>query len=469
VSGINRSLVYTLSLLVILLIPARPGQGETRQCARCVESSASPINSVVAHAGPDLQQQFQSPDAYNRVSPAVPENHDALAAGGITALTVDGQPLYINQSGRVVNLIVSQSIYDDMAAGTVSSSQLAGISKILYLFYQDSFDFILLSNIQSNLTAGYYGKHFSTQNDIAGIGTSIYDNTAFWGSASAASGPGKLQGVIHFPYINGLVNGPGLHEITHRWANHVTQAFPTTVGGHWGFSSIGGQLGGWAEGTLVSLGGGQYQANKGGGSSWFGTFANGGNALAYGNLELYLMGMIPAGDLVGIQYAGNPAWVNSGLGIFSADAINSVSASSLISTLGARNPSFQNSQKSFNVLNVVVSTSPISAEQFVANDTQVASFSLKGDNSSYLFNFWEATGGVGSLNMDLGLSALKPGVDDRDDDGVPDVLDNCPAISNPGQADTNLNGIGDACEVLEQDWLLMLMPTILSANRAAQQ
>ncbi|MCG8461369.1 MAG: VWA domain-containing protein, partial [Holophagales bacterium] len=35
---------------------------------------------------------------------------------------------------------------------------------------------------------------------------------------------------------------------------------------------------------------------------------------------------------------------------------------------------------------------------------------------------------------------------DTDDDGVPDVSDNCVFTPNPDQADTNGNGIGDACE-----------------------
>lgn len=35
---------------------------------------------------------------------------------------------------------------------------------------------------------------------------------------------------------------------------------------------------------------------------------------------------------------------------------------------------------------------------------------------------------------------------DRDGDGVPDDIDNCPNVFNPDQKDSNLNGIGDACE-----------------------
>jgi len=37
------------------------------------------------------------------------------------------------------------------------------------------------------------------------------------------------------------------------------------------------------------------------------------------------------------------------------------------------------------------------------------------------------------------------GVDDTDDDGVPDATDNCPGISNPDQSDDNGDGVGDAC------------------------
>lgn len=40
---------------------------------------------------------------------------------------------------------------------------------------------------------------------------------------------------------------------------------------------------------------------------------------------------------------------------------------------------------------------------------------------------------------------------DRDCDGVIDGLDNCPAVNNPDQADTNRNGVGDACDRLIEE------------------
>jgi hypothetical protein len=45
-----------------------------------------------------------------------------------------------------------------------------------------------------------------------------------------------------------------------------------------------------------------------------------------------------------------------------------------------------------------------------------------------------------------GVGFEYPSQADEDQDRVHDLCDNCPKVSNPGQTDTDINGIGDACQ-----------------------
>ena len=50
-----------------------------------------------------------------------------------------------------------------------------------------------------------------------------------------------------------------------------------------------------------------------------------------------------------------------------------------------------------------------------------------------------------------GCEGVLPNVD-TDGDGFQDLYDNCPAVSNPDQADLDADGVGDACVLREQDF-----------------
>lgn len=61
---------------------------------------------------------------------------------------------------------------------------------------------------------------------------------------------------------------------------------------------------------------------------------------------------------------------------------------------------------------------------------------------------------VGWINFAPGEKPVKTSwkaVQDTDGDGIPDDQDNCPDTPNPDQADSNANGIGDACEAMPGD------------------
>jgi len=78
---------------------------------------------------------------------------------------------------------------------------------------------------------------------------------------------------------------------------------------------------------------------------------------------------------------------------------------------------------------------------------------LDGDSS---FNFAMVLGtpaeptdcspNSGSVHSPDGSIVPAPQLPDGDGDGVPDIFDNCPTVGNPDQLDSDLDGLGDACD-----------------------
>ncbi|MFC1907013.1 hypothetical protein ACFLW8_02895 [Chloroflexota bacterium] len=207
----------------------------------------------------------------------------------------------------------------------------------------------------------------------------------------------------------GLRNGPSLHELLHGFHNSMAQdsktnfIIPTGVASHWGFSSAGGQFGGWDRDTLVSLGNGMYQANRSLSSPdspsgpGFGTFANGGNDVPYSNLELWTMGLVPDSELVSIDVAEDAS--RNDAAKFKATAIRTYSPNEIISrTISGNRPSMV-TPRAFRGLVVFATTrTTIDMATITQLNGGIEEFSMRSPSWG-THNFWTATGMRASLHL----------------------------------------------------------------------
>jgi hypothetical protein len=264
--------------------------------------------------------------------------------------------------------------------------------------FGDRFDFIVfvLNEDYSETSLGYVGRYWSARNSVTGTGASPYDMSSSFGSSSV------LQGVSVLTDRASVRGGPILHELLHQWANlGATPPIPTTVATHWGFSSVGGQLGGWDPATFVSLGSGVYQGFSPGSSYGFYTVANGGNSIPYSPLELYLMGLVPDTDVADITVADNPAWVDDSIGKFSATGLTTYTITDIKGRVGgARTPGPATSQKSFSAIVVMLSAASLTNAQWETLSDDVSWFTTPADDgTAHSYNFWEATGGRATISV----------------------------------------------------------------------
>ena len=319
----------------------------------------------------------------------------------------------LHSNNRVSSLLMTKREYkswidnDDFSNAEKRHSLLRDI----YKKFPDKYDFIflILNENEKPSNINYYGKLIGVSNNIEGIGINIYDNSADYGSS------GKLKSVMHLPGLNFLKNGPSLHEIAHNWANFALETHNVDGSGtgltsypywgHWGFTggSNRGQLGGFDQSSLIENGGGSYTVDP------FGPFANGGNGVPYTEFELYLMGMLPISSVSNFDmftditsFSKSHEHINGTVSssyTFSASK-TSYSPSSIEDLLGKRNPSYEDSQKEFKLLIVVLTDKSLSEDEWTTVDNTAEWFSRKGDDGTYLYNFWEATGGVGTISIE---------------------------------------------------------------------
>ena len=310
----------------------------------------------------------------------------------------------LHSNNRVSSLLMTESEYDIWINedGFSDPSIRVPLVQDVYERFEDKYDFIFFvlneESIPENLY--YYGKLIGVSNNVQGIGMNDYDYSPDYGSS------GKLKAVMQLTGLEFLQTGPALHELAHQWANY---ALPThnvnelgmnvtsyPYWGHWGFTggSSPGQLGGFNQSSLIENGNSSYTVD------YFGAFANGGNGVPYNELELYLMGMLPITSVSPFDMftdITSLAIDESTYDLTFTAARTTYTHTSLEDSLGSRIPSIDNSQKEFKLLVIIITDTPLSDDEWNKADATAEWFSHKGDDGSNLYNFWEATNGIGSI------------------------------------------------------------------------
>lgn len=249
--------------------------------------------------------------------------------------------LVIESSNTFASIKVSAADFDYWNTHGINTAETTAKIKTLcktelYTVLKDDFDFVIFvinnANYPVNMPTGEY---VHVKNDTKGIGLSMFDNTASYGSA------GKLQGV-YFLYKNNIDQGPIIHEMMHRWANQIV---PQTYAGHWDK----------VNGILKSV----------------------GNNLA--DIELYLMGLIPASQITDPE----------SLAIYNDSRY----------TDKVRVPNDVNAQKTFNSLVVVLTPTALSETEITNYKTKIDHITRTGVAPIGYQNLWEKTNGKATLNI----------------------------------------------------------------------
>ncbi len=315
-------------------------------------------------------------------------------------LTADEEPKVYNDNVFVLpipeDLIAEQSL--DPAHHTPR----------FYEYFDDEFDFLIfvtsLYQFEEQRLGSVYSfrrganpQYHRVSNGVPGIGLPIFSNAEKLGSR------GKLQGLVRLPTYRTMAHqGIVLHEIMHRWGAYITGGTQA----HWNFSSAYGLLGGFDIAALMDLGEGNYAVRD----KWVGGGSFGG-PVVYSPIELYVAGFLPMDDVPNLWVGEDAEWVRDqsgevalaqgGYRIFKPGKVRTYTIEDIVAKHGKRVPDSSQSQKDFRaaVIMLIDENHPATKWQLDQLSSYVAAFSFPGESHDGMYNFYEATGGRGTIAM----------------------------------------------------------------------
>ena len=224
----------------------------------------------------------------------------------------------------------------------------ASILKQAYKYLKDDYDFLFVVEAVNG-----FPNVLSTlmRNDVAGIGLANYDQGNVYGSAA------RLQAVVDFRSDNLFDPASilAMHELARRWANYMRAPVLQNSAPNWPISDLAYGILGFSHPEIKAVGlAFPYQLEPQGNGNFIARKV--ASATEFNDLELYLMGLLPA-DSVGPHFVFRNQLQ---LAQVRADGtllgpIDTVRVSDIVAQEGPRSPAYPSAPRSFTVGTIVLS------------------------------------------------------------------------------------------------------------------
>ena len=237
-----------------------------------------------------------------------------------------------------------------------SGGDITHVTREFYRWFGDDYDFINLIYTPARFSNR---NHFAVRNDVEGIGMARFNNSSTYGSL------GRLQGISQFPipdYFDGAETAH-IHELAHQWVNFLNFAPLGTAIPHWPLSSMAGGVMGFSIGGTGGEGGnfacdvvdrsGQIVLNRR------------PDEPVFNDLELYLMGLLPASQVrQQIVFTDQTAALSlTCTGQTFTGAVTRLSANDVIAQYGARRPAAGDAPTRFRIATILVTRDGLASRE----------------------------------------------------------------------------------------------------------
>jgi hypothetical protein len=312
---------------------------------------------------------------------------------------------FVQATTRVVN------IHD---AGYFTSRNLSNVTREFYRYFPDNYDVL---NIVFDPQRFENRTHFVVKNTVSGVGLSMTDSSATYGSG------GRLTGISQFPIsrlFDGVESGT-LHELGHQWINFLRGAPFASGAPHWPYSSMASGIMGFSIGGTGGQGG-NYPCTITEDPRGY-LLTPRADTPVFNDIDLYLMGLLPANE-VRTQFAfadqaAAPQVRCEGIftGAMTPITINEIMAAGG----GPRVPAYGQAPNNFTMATVLVTRNGLASPEmmsFYSWMAERAEWRTRVPTHSGFVKelgqpFYLATGRRGTLQMDIDLRrpdfAVTPG------------------------------------------------------------